>query len=307
LSVSRWESRGPSCILIGVWLSFALTSALLTSFLPIINKRLLADTPVAVVVFGVNVLSLPLLGLAAVVLLPIPRVDSVFWLGIIGSAVLNLVASLVSTQALKLGDASLVTPVLTFNPAFTLAIAAFTLGEIPSWVGGLGVLVILAGGYVLNLAQTESGWWRPITALLTQPEMALAVLASLVWGLTPISEKLAMQHSEPANPFLVAFGSTALMTLFLAPLMLHQTKAPIPYFSSHRRGFLVAAAIAGIAPLFGFSAINLGPVGYVSAIFKLSTVFSVAWAVAFLRESVKKERLVGILLLMSGAILIGAS
>jgi len=183
-----------------MWLLFALTAACLTSFLPIVNKRLLADTPVSVVAWGVNALSLPLLGLLAVILLPIPLVDSIFWLGIVSSAVLNLAATLISTQALKLGDASLVTPVLTFNPAFTLFIAIFTLGEVPSWFGVLGVLVILAGGYVLNIQHIKAGWWRPLTALVTQRAMLLAVVASFIWGLTPISEKLAIQHSSPANP-----------------------------------------------------------------------------------------------------------
>ncbi len=49
-----------------MWLPLALTAAFLTSFLPIINKRLLADADVPVVAWGVNALSLPLLALASV-------------------------------------------------------------------------------------------------------------------------------------------------------------------------------------------------------------------------------------------------
>lgn len=41
------------------------------------------------VAWGVNTLSLPLLGFAAVVLIPLPAVDAVFWLGILGSAILT--------------------------------------------------------------------------------------------------------------------------------------------------------------------------------------------------------------------------
>lgn len=289
-----------------MWLLFALAAAFLTSFLPIVNKRLLVDTPVSVVAFGVNALSLPLLGLLAVVLLPISTVDPIFWLGMVGSAVLNLAATLISTQALKLGDASLVTPVLTFNPAFTLLVAGFTLGEIPSGSGVAGVLVILAGTYVLNIQEIKAGWWKPLTAVFTQPAMLLAFGASLIWGLTPISEKLAIQHSQPPNPSLVAFGSTALMALFLMPLMLRQTSHPLSHLASHRRGFTLAAVIAGIAPVFGFTAISLGLVGYVSAIFKISTVFSVIWALLLLKEGAAKRRLVGSALMVFGALLIGA-
>src|SRR5262245_20035174 len=80
-----------------MWLLLALAAALLTSFLPIVNKRLLADTPVSVVAWAVNGLSLPILGLAALALAPVPTVDSVFWLGLGASAVLNMGATLVST------------------------------------------------------------------------------------------------------------------------------------------------------------------------------------------------------------------
>ncbi|MBI2887041.1 MAG: EamA family transporter [Chloroflexi bacterium] len=287
-----------------MWLLFALVAALLTSFLPIVNKRLLSDTPVSVVAWGVNALSLPLLGVASLLLLPVPQVDGVFWLGILGSALLNLVATLMSTQALKLGDASLVTPFLTFNPAFTLLVAVFTLSESPTTLGVAGVLVVLGGGYLLNLHQAAASWWAPLRAMLTEPAILLAIGASLVWGLTPITEKLAMQHSSPPNPPLVAFGSTALMSLFLLPGMLRQVRNPLGPMAAHGRGFLLAAAIAGVAPIFGFTAIGLGLVGYVSAIFKLSTVFSVAWAFLVLKEEGIGERLAGSAVMVLGAVLI---
>jgi uncharacterized membrane protein len=287
-----------------MWLAFALVAALLTSYLPIVNKRLLVDTPVSVVVWGVNALSLPVLGVLAILLVPIPTVDGVFWLATTSSAALNLVATLVSTQALKWGDASLVTPVLTFNPAFTLLIAVMTLREAPSQSGIVGVLVVVAGGYILNLQHLRAGWWRPLTALVTQRAMLLAIGASLIWGLTPIAEKLAIQHSQPADPPLVAFGSTILMAVFLTPLMWRQVKHPFGYLGAHRSGFVAAALIAGVAPVFGFSAIGLGLVGYVAAIFKLSTVFSVLWAILFLKEGAAGERLVGSAVMVVGAILI---
>ncbi len=287
-----------------MWFALALAAALLTSILPIINKRLLADTPVPTVAWGVNALSLPLLGVFAVLLLPLPAVDSVFWLGVLGSAVLNLVATLVSTQALKLGEASLVTPLLTFNPAFTLAIATIALGEVPSWHGVAGVVVILWGSYVLSLSEAEHGWWRPLAALVTRPAMVLALAASFIWGLTPITEKLAMQHSDPSNPPLVAFASTALMALFLVPMMLRSTTQPLRYLQTHRRGFLLAAGIAGVAPVFGFTAIGLGFVGYVTAVFKVSTVFSVIWAAMLLKESATRDRLVGATLMVLGTVVV---
>lgn len=287
-----------------MWLLLALTAAFLTSFLPIINKRLLVKADVSVVAWGTNALSLPLLALASLILLPLPAVDSVFWLGILGSATLNLVATLLSTRALKLADASLVTPFLTFNPAFTLLVAFLTLGESPSVLGAGGVLVVVAGSYLFHVEEARSSLLAPVRALLRNWPVLLSVAASLVWGLTPVAEKLAIQHSEPQNPPLVAFGSTALMALFLLPLMLGQAEAPLRQIAAQSRGFLLAGLIAGVAPLFGFTAIKLGLVGYVAAVFKLSTLATVVWAALLLKESGFRQRLSGSAVMVAGALLL---
>jgi len=286
-----------------MWQLLALAAALLTSTLPILNKRLLADAPVSVVVWAVNFFSLPVLGAAAFVFWPPATVDSIFWLGVTGSALLNLVAAILSTQALKWADASLVTPLLTFNPAFTLLVGAVMLGEQPTHVGILGVLLVIAGAYVLSAPAPTDGWWPGVKAFF-EPAKVLAVVASLVWGLTPIAEKLAIEHSQPMNPPAVAFGTTALMSVLLLPSLLRPGIGVRNALRGHPKGFVVAALVAGVAPVFGFSAIAAGPVGYVTAIFKLSSVFTVVLAIVFLGERGTRARLVGSAVMAAGAWLI---
>jgi uncharacterized membrane protein len=287
-----------------MWLPFALTAALLTSFLPIISKRLLADTPVSVVAWSLNAFSLPILGAATLWAIPIGTVDTVFWAALAASGLLNFAATFISTQALKWGDASLVTPLLTFNPAFTLALAAVTLGEIPSTVGALGVALIGLGAIVL--AAGEGGRsWKQTLRLFAAPALLAALGASLLWAVTPIVEKIAIQHSDPQNPPLVAFGSTALMALFMAPPAMRQPARNLGALRAHWRGIGLGTLIAGVAPVFGFTAIGAGPVGYVTAIFKLSAVFTVLWSALLLGESNVRSRLSGAALMVLGAVLIG--
>src|SRR5437879_5159102 len=120
-----------------MWAVLALVATVLTSFLPILNKQLLRDTRPALVAWAINAASLPLLAAGTLLLtqctvagLPgkvafsctahLPQIDILFVVGLLGSAVLNWVATLLSTHALSRGDTSLVTSLLTFNPAFTL-------------------------------------------------------------------------------------------------------------------------------------------------------------------------------------------
>jgi uncharacterized membrane protein len=69
---------------------------------------------------------------------------------------------------------------------------------------------------------------------------------------------------------------------------------------------LAAAIIAGIAPLFGFTAIATGLVGYVTALFKLSAVFTVLWAWLFLGEGNLRSRLLGALVMILGGALVAS-
>ncbi len=133
-----------------MWAFLALGAAVLTSFNPILYKQMLKEAEPTVVVWGVTLLSLPLLGLFTLALTPqIPTLDWLFIVGVIGSASLNVIAHLASTRALKLADASLVTPLLIFSPVFTLLISAVSLSETPSTRGLLGVGLVLIGAYWL--------------------------------------------------------------------------------------------------------------------------------------------------------------
>ena len=310
----------------------ALTATVLTSLLPILNKRLLRVARPAWVAWAVNAASLPILGLGTLLLTQCrlaggilrctwqaPHVDSIFVVGLLGAALLNWAATLLSTYALAAADASLVSPLLTFNPAFTLVVAWLALGETPGVRQTAGVAVIILGAYLLEANELRIGLTAPLRTLLRRPGTVLAVLASALWGITTVLEKLAIEHVRPQHGVqsgaLVAFASTLLLVMFLTPgasTPRRADKAPVEARKqggsgqrrSYRSTFLTAALVAGIAPLFGFSAIALGLVGYVTALFKLSAVLTVLWGWLFLNERGVRQRLLGALVMVVGGVLV---
>ena len=287
-----------------MWVLYALAAALLTSFLPIINKRILTAADVAVVAWVPNVLSLPILLVVTLALIGRPSVDGLFLLAVLASGILNLVATLASTRALQLADASLATPFLSFNPAFTLLLSVFTLREVPSVRGLAGVLLIVLGAYLFQVNEVGKGMLAPLSALARQPGVLLAIGASFVWGLTPIFEKVAIQHTTPENPLLVAFVTTLLTVVLLTPALWRSANDPLEQVRRHRPLFGAAGLISGVAPLFGFSAIALGYVGYVTALFKLGAILTVVWGALLLKEHGLRERLPATAVMVSGGLLI---
>lgn len=287
-----------------MWAFFALGAAFLTSFNPILYKRMLKNANATVVVWGVTLLSLPLLGLLTLALTRTPPdVDTLFALGVLGSAVLNVVAHLASTQSLKLADASLVIPLLTFSPVFTLMISALFLGEIPSPRGLLGVGLGLAGAYWLN-HEPGRGWLAPWKALALKPGVALVLLAGLLWAITPLFEKTAIQHTRPQSPQFAAFIATALLVLLLTPFVIGRNGAGLSQLSAYRREWLLAGLIAGTAPILGYMAFSQGLVGYVTTLFRLSAAMTVLWGALILKEPGLRQRLPSSLVMVIGAILI---
>ena len=175
---------------------FALFATLLTSFLPILNKRLLQDARPALVAWIINAASLPILaagtllltqcsltfqrGLIFTCVAQLPTVDGLFVVALCASVLLNWAATLLSTVALEKADASLVSPLLTFNPAFTLVIAWLVLKEIPGVRQTVGVAIVLAGAYLLDVTEARPGLFAPVRTLLRRPGTLLALAATVL-------------------------------------------------------------------------------------------------------------------------------
>lgn len=287
-----------------MWAFLALGAAVLTSFNPILYKRMLKDADSIVVVWGVILLSLPLLGLFTFALTAqFPRLDGWFVVGVLGSAGLNVIAHLASTKALKLADVSLVTPLLIFSPVFTVLISAVLLNETPSARGLLGVGLVLLGAYWIN-RNSGFGWLTPFQSLAFNPGVTLVLLAGLLWAVTPLFEKTAILHTNPESPRFTAFVATALLTIMLTPAVAIRGKPAIAKLITHRRELFFAGLIAGVAPVLAYTSYSLGFVGYVTTLFKLSTLLTVIWSFLFLKEHRLAQRLPASLLMVIGALLI---
>lgn len=287
-----------------MWILLALGAALLASFNPILYKRMLKDADPIITVWSVTLLSLPLLVFFTIMLTPQwPQTDRVFVIGVIGSAGLNSMAHLAFTKALKLADASLVTPLLIFGPVFTVLISIIFLNESPSARSLLGVGFILIGGYWLN-HHSGAGWLTPFKSVALKPGVALVLFAGLLWAITPLFEKAAIQHTYPESPRFAAFTAIALLVILLTPAVLTRGWSVLGKLVSHRQALFVASVIAGTAPVLGYTAYSLGLVGIVTTLFKLSTMMTVIWSSLFLKEQGLKQRLPASCLMVAGAILI---
>ena len=163
--------------------------------------------------------------------------------------------------------------------------------------------LVLVGTYWLN-HDTGASWLTPLKLLAFTPGIRLVLLAGLLWAITQLFEKTAILHTYPESPRFTAFIAIMLLTFMLTPLAIVRGKSAVTKLSLHRRDLFLAALIAGVAPMLGYTAFSLGPVGYVTTLFRPSTLMSVIWSFLNLNEGGIAQRLPASFVMVIGTIFI---
>lgn len=169
-----------------MWLPLSLYFALWIAISLIIFKRLMRTIPPMLFLLLNIVCTAPFMFMLIFFSGGIPHLSHQFyWLTFV-SGVLDTVAAICSIMAIKKSPISLISPISSFNPVFTTIIAAFTIGEIPSNVKLLGIIVIVIGSYVLNIKDFKTSIFTPVQKLVRDKGVQLFFAANFIWAVTPI-------------------------------------------------------------------------------------------------------------------------
>lgn len=287
-----------------MWFWFALTFAFLSSLSTLVFKIILKRSDEYVTAWASSVFNLPVLALIIFFFYQIPKIDKFFIFGTAVAALLNVLAGILSFRAIRIADISLIAPISAFNPVFTTIISLFTLREIPSLKGVIGILTIVLGAYLLNLGSLKKGILTPFKKLFSNPGVLLALICMFIWAITPIFEKTAIIHTQPRVPPFASLVANSFLILALLPIMLKKSKNPLGKIKINIKGYLLTGVLGGIAAAAAFNAFNLSQLGSVTAIFKLSMLFNVFWGYLFLGEKEIKSRLLGSVVMFVGVLLL---
>jgi drug/metabolite transporter (DMT)-like permease len=124
-----------------------------------------------------------------------PEVAPGYWVPALGSLALNVGANLAFIHALRLSPLSVTVPLLSLTPVFTALLAMPMLGERPSALQGLGILLVVAGAFALHLPErlpAGAGFQRVERGAVWMVGVALA------WSLTVPLDKLSVERASAA-------------------------------------------------------------------------------------------------------------
>lgn len=242
--------------------------------------------------------------LSVVVLLPflsagIPTLDRQFWLLHPVWLPLETVAIYLYIRAIRVSPLSLTLPFLALTPAFLVVTGWVFLGESLGACGVSGILLVVAGSYVINLSHAGRDVFGPFRAIAREPGTRLMVLVAFLYSLTSVLGKVLIQHSSPTY-FAVHYA--LVMSVVLAPAGLRKTGRPRP----GRRPTLVilSGVFYSVMILFHMLALNVANVAYMIALKRFAGVFGVIYGRLFFGEKGVAHRLAGSVIMVVGGVLI---
>jgi drug/metabolite transporter (DMT)-like permease len=230
----------------------------------------------------------------------VPPLDRTFWLLHLVWLPVELAALLLYMRAIHISPLSLTVPFLSVTPIFVIPWAFLMMRELPSLLAVFGILLIVAGSYILNADKKNQGFFSPFRAILRERGSLLMLIVAFLYSVTAVIGKMLIQSSSPR---FYSVYYTVVMTLFLTPLLLTRGRRTIV-----PRGALWKVALSGI--FFGIMivthmvAISQTQAAHMIALKRMTALFGALYGGLYFREGNMAYRLTGAALMVLGAVLV---
>lgn len=285
------------------WFPSAFLTALFESFSNVLGKRGAQKINTLSAAWSAKFFSI-------FIILPIAMINNffipthtTFWIALFATSSLNTITSILFIKAIKDSPLSLTLPIVTFTPAFLLITSPLIVGEFPAPLGILGVLLVFAGSYILNLSKRVHGPFEPILSIFRQEGPRLMFIVAFIWSISSNIDKIGVKNS---NPFIFSLFNALTVMVFLTFVLRMRGVSLMAVFKNSK--ILAPIGItSGLTHVFQMIAISQTLVPYVISVKRLSTFFGALWGYFFFKEKDIKERLLGTVIMIAGVVLITLS
>ncbi len=282
-----------------MWLIFAFLNPISEALRSLFIKRSSKYVDPILISWSNNVL--PVIVFPPMLFLIDLKFNSYFWMGFLGSGIIQVINTILYMRAISKGDISTVMPMLSFTPLVLLFASPFTIGELPNIIGILGIFLIVIGSYILNIDLKKMSLLEPFKAIIKNKGTRYMLIVAILWGISGIFDKISIKNSSVLQHItflnILVFFCVTIFVIAQKKFNLEKMK------ESKVNLFLVSLFTTG-SYLFHFIALSLTLVAYVVSIKRISSVFAVLLGYYFLNEPNVRQRLLGSMIMFVGVILI---
>jgi drug/metabolite transporter (DMT)-like permease len=284
------------------WVFLSLLSAFTLATSDAITKKVLNGNNEYLVAWFRLLFSVPFLVILWM-FIPVPRLDTEFYLAFVCALPLEIIAMVLYIKALKFSPLSLTLPFLSLTPLFLILVSYVILGEKVSFKGGSGIFLLLAGSYILNFREIRGGILKPFRSMIREKGSVLMIGVAIIYSITSSLGKMAIQHSSP-----LFFGTTyfIVLTIVFAPIALIMGRRDIRKFIADKKytdlfmpGFFYSIMVAS-----HMLALSLTKVAYMISLKRTSVIIGVIYGYVLFKEKNIRERLAGAIIMFIGFVMI---
>ncbi len=280
------------------WFTLALISSISLSLRESIVKKYGQNVSAIFMSWGLNCFSFLIILGINIAVLNRHSVTGSFLMVLVTAAVLDTVATVLYFWAIKIGELSKTIPMLCFIPVVQLFVTPVMVHENLSWTGVTGVLIVVAGSWVLNMDQWDN-LLSPFKVLFKEKSTMMMLGVAIIWGVSSSFHKIGVQQTDALFWGAAEIG---LISLFLFPLAFRSARQDF-VFSKIKITFL-PAVLSTLTVLSYYTAISLGPVAYVSSVRRLGVLFSMLAGILLFKETLKPVGFAGGVIMIAGAVII---
>jgi drug/metabolite transporter (DMT)-like permease len=238
-------------------------------------------------------------------MVPLPQLGPGFWTNMVVCALLAVSGNVLLVYALQSTGLSVLGPINAYKSVISLVLGVFLIGEVPTPLGALGVLLILAGSYFVvdrDLNQPRS---NAFARFFRERGVQFRFAALGLSATEAIFLKKALLLSSPLTTFVFwSILGLPIAAASVALLLEGRLRNEVALLRRHWPTYARLAAATGVMQLTTLLTFGKLQVGYSLALFQLSTLISVFLGWRYFQEGQIRKRLAGSAIMAAGAALI---
>lgn len=287
-----------------MWYLFALLSACSSTLRRAGDKRLSHKLHYLTLGWVQQLCSLPVIILAQVLVgrffNPLTLgVD--FWMPtVLYAAVLYPLFLYFYIHAIKEGELSRVLPIQSLTPIFVMITARIFIGQTPTPLAVLGIIIVVLGIYILNLKGRYLH--NPLKVFSGDRPNAFMLASLAITAFAGVCDKIAIQASDPVYYTLVNTCISLTVLLLVSCVAGVNTASTLKKLA---KPLLASGTLSGMSFLLYVFALQTGPLAYVSTIKGTSILMGSVVGFAYFKERVTKVKIIALSLIAIGSVVLG--
>ena len=228
-----------------------------------------------------------------------------FLFALLASSILQLGVILLYFKAIKRSELSVTVPLITLTPLFMLLTSPIIIGEFPSALGVVGIVLIVVGTYISNISEDPKKIFAPFVSLLRNQGSRYMLLVAFIWSITANLDKIVV---EETSPLYWAFTKDFVILIYLIPILMWKSKKPLLQINNRKWPLLMVGFFKSTSVVTQMFAIQFILVPYVISIKRASSVFIILFAFLYMNERKNfRNRMIGIIIILLGLGVIAVS